>query len=134
MLVGVLLTLCALLTWFALDQPRLNRELGLTPDGAPMPQFGQFVRALIDAPLTHGCPTLVVLDYDPTTVEGMVTEVNDMTMRVMDENDEAFPCLIVGYVPIDPPAWYDNEIRDDDSGSLVSRHLNIVLPTSDRTH
>lgn len=114
-----------------------NREAGLTPDGVPLPRFGQFVRAALDAPFNHGSRTVMPMDYDPTTVEGMVVRINnDMTMLVMDEHNESHRCLIVGYVPIDTPAWYTGEEprEEDFAGEALDPSPNIVWPQSDQIH
>lgn len=131
-----LLALGGFCVFEALRRARIFREAGFTPDGAPLPRFGDFVRAVIDAPLAHGGRTIVVLDYDPSTVEGMVTEVNAMTMRVMDESGESFRCLIVGYVPIDPPAWFtaEHDVPEAPDGEVINDRPNIVMPPSDMVH
>jgi len=135
-IVAGLLTFGALGIIELFRQARLNRQAGLTPDGAPLPRFGQFVRALIDAPLSHGS-TFVALNYDPTTAEGMVVKLNgDMTMQVMEEHGESFRCLIVGYVLIDTPAWYTGEdVREEEpGGTVINNSPNIVWPQSDKIH
>ena len=97
-----MLALGAILIITVLEQARANRLAGLTPDGTPLPRVNELVRATLDAPLSHGARTLLIMRYDPTTVEGIVTSLNDdLTLTVMDEYGELHRCMQAHWVPLD---------------------------------